>query len=622
VPYIPLEVFANQATTAVSAGGTTAPAQGTVETWTVVSSGLFPAIGRNATQFHVADTAATSEIVTVLAVSGTTWTVQRGAEGSTPVTHITGFTVVQVVTAGALSAGQYPPWQFPVTAYGAVGDGKIGTGGTGASGQAVFTDAAASFVNATAPAGDVGKYIIANQGAGGSATSPFCGTIIAVNSPTSITLSANLAATCASAPYIYGTDDTAAINAAVAAAAAWATATGNYKAQVMFEPQNYVLGGLTQSTSPYYYNTQIPVPVGAQYGRKLVIDFIGVGDASEPDYWESTVPNLQGTCLVSALFGTAQPNGTYGPQSVIGGPTGTTGMTVTGVGAPGGFANTLLNIQGITVVCPWNAQQRGVDAAFLAQMNIPNASYLAFAPVNYNAQTCGGPYLSSTNLVSNGQSFGFFFPGFGNNDNCNVGQLTAEGAYYGVAISEHFTAQRLAMIYVNAGVYLQNINGGQHGATIDYLSCEASNWVVYCYNSTGVAAFPITVGSIDVEVMNTGIVYDPVNTLCGTMYVETTAAYPVVTGASNVELINVGTPRGVAGPPAVPATTVAFQSNYWRHATVYVTWVAGTVTIAVGGHLTGQSLSAAGTAAVRVPSGSTITLTYASTAPTWVWILD
>src|SRR5258707_14788995 len=112
-----------------------------------------------------------------------------------------------------------------------------------------FTDAGASFVNAAAPAGDVGKYIIVNQGTGSAtvATNPFAGTIISVNSATSITLSANLAATCTAAPYVYGTDDAAAVNAAVLAASQWAVATGNYKGQVIFQPALYMLGALVQS---------------------------------------------------------------------------------------------------------------------------------------------------------------------------------------------------------------------------------------------------------------------------------------------------------------------------------------------------------------------------------------
>lgn len=95
-------------------GGTTAPASGTTETWTVASSSSFPAASSSATpptQFHVADITANSEIVAVTNVSGTTWTVTRGAEGTTPVAHTAGFTVFQVTTAGWLNNAVVPAAQ-------------------------------------------------------------------------------------------------------------------------------------------------------------------------------------------------------------------------------------------------------------------------------------------------------------------------------------------------------------------------------------------------------------------------------------------------------------------------------------------------------------------------------
>ena len=97
------ELFsANRATTAVPSGGTDAPSGGTQETWTVASSAMFGAASTGVSQFHVADPAAPSEMILVTNVSGTTWTVTRGAEGTTPVTHSAGFTVYQVITAGFL----------------------------------------------------------------------------------------------------------------------------------------------------------------------------------------------------------------------------------------------------------------------------------------------------------------------------------------------------------------------------------------------------------------------------------------------------------------------------------------------------------------------------------------
>lgn len=640
MPYIPLTLYSNLPQTTVTSGGTTAPASGTQETWTVNSSAAFPSVEYGATQFHIADASSAwnSELITVSNVAGSTWTVTRGAEGTTPVAHLAGFTVVQVTSAGDLASLEYQPWQFPVQKYGAQGDGKIGSGGTGTSGTAVFTDAAASFVNATAPLGDVGKVIIINQGTSGTGTqagtpqNPFCGTILTVSSPTSVTLSANLAATCTNAPYIYGTDDTAAINAAITAAKNFAVAY-NYKSQVMFEPLNYMIGAApTQTTSPYLYNTQIPVPFGAQYGQKVVIDLVGVGDASEPDYWETSVPSLQGTCLVSTQFATGQPNGTYGAQSVIGGPTGITGL------GPGNFANALINVSGITVVCPWNSQQYGYDFRYLAQANLPNASYLAFAPVNLNyaVNLVGGPYLSYTNVVTNGQSVGLAMPLSTNNDNCNVGMFTVEGAAFGIVISEHFTAQRIGTFYCDRGVMVtwQPTGTSIHGSSILYWTCEACNTGLYT-NASSSNLFPLFIGLMDTEFTNTTHISDNGYNLTGTCYwSDITVESPTVIGAARYNIVNLrqfpgvwtaNAPLAVPAPPAAPASGTAQQNTAWRAATVYASASTSITSFAVGpssGSLT--SVTATVTTAVlpiRVPSGWWYSVTYSGTLTT-TWFLD
>ena len=100
-----IELFvADLATTTVSSGGTDAPASGTPETLTVASAAMFGTAVSGVSQFHFADTAPGkgTEIYAATATSGTTWTVTRGAEGTTPVTHVAGFTIVQVGTAGFL----------------------------------------------------------------------------------------------------------------------------------------------------------------------------------------------------------------------------------------------------------------------------------------------------------------------------------------------------------------------------------------------------------------------------------------------------------------------------------------------------------------------------------------
>ncbi len=113
---MPGEIFAsNLPTTTVTSGGTAATS-GT-QTWTVASSSLFPVASSSLelpTQFHVADalSSAASEIIAVTNVSGTTWTVTRGAEGTTPVSHAAGFTVYQVLTSGGMAAFSQSPYNL------------------------------------------------------------------------------------------------------------------------------------------------------------------------------------------------------------------------------------------------------------------------------------------------------------------------------------------------------------------------------------------------------------------------------------------------------------------------------------------------------------------------------
>jgi len=104
---ITTELWANPATsTTVSSGGTTAPVSGTSESWTMAGGYAgFPSASNSATpptQFHVIDPLLPTELIAVTNVSGSTWTVTRGAEGTTPVAHASGFAVIQVVTAAGL----------------------------------------------------------------------------------------------------------------------------------------------------------------------------------------------------------------------------------------------------------------------------------------------------------------------------------------------------------------------------------------------------------------------------------------------------------------------------------------------------------------------------------------
>lgn len=106
-----LEVFANVPSCVASgASGTTT----TDTAWTMgTGSTSFPAASNTsipATYFYVCDPADTThEIVKVVNVSGTAWTVQRGALGTTAVAHASGATWVQTVTHGTLQNFKQTP---------------------------------------------------------------------------------------------------------------------------------------------------------------------------------------------------------------------------------------------------------------------------------------------------------------------------------------------------------------------------------------------------------------------------------------------------------------------------------------------------------------------------------
>ena len=87
------ETFANNAATTLSAATTTT----TATTCTVASAAAFPATGT----FRIKIDA---EILIVTGVSGSTFTVNRGAEGTAAATHASGAAVIHLLTKGSLEA--------------------------------------------------------------------------------------------------------------------------------------------------------------------------------------------------------------------------------------------------------------------------------------------------------------------------------------------------------------------------------------------------------------------------------------------------------------------------------------------------------------------------------------
>lgn len=401
------------------------------------------------------------------------------------------------------------------------------------------------------------------------------------------------------------TDDVAAINAAVTAAYNGGVADGSMYAEVLFPPGNYLLSSATTAGTGNHGNAQIPLPVIATTGQKFTLAFRGGRAATSLPHWQQTSVQKSGVVLVSTIAQSV--DGTFGPPSVIGGPTPTQGYGQ----ATGTFTNLYFVVDGISISLPANPQTLGFDLSGVAEANIISASV--------NASVTPG---STITAPTHSWAVGLYMPQSRNNDNCLVQDYSCEGMYFGLILSEHSTVLHTQIIYCNTGI---DILDGEDLVFIGYASVEVCN-VFLQAEDLGGRRNKVKVLVLDIETANSGpfaftsIINDPSNFLRGEINVHTldpggtSDQNPVVVGGANVRIINSTAFPGIATPPAVPASTVGLKNPFWRDAAVNV--IGGTVTvIAVDGTTTGVT---AGT--VFVPSGHTITLTY-SVAPTWVWTL-
>lgn len=400
------------------------------------------------------------------------------------------------------------------------------------------------------------------------------------------------------------TDDTTAINTALAAAYAGGVADGSYYAELYFPPGSYVLSGATTKGGATQGNAQIPLPVVDTTGRKFALVMRGGegGEGSAMPHWLQTIEQRSGVVLRSTLTGQTV-DGTWGVPSVIGGPTVEVGAGI--------YTNLKLVVDGIAVMAPSNPSLIGFSLRYLAQATILSASCMA------NASPAGTPRLAQP---ANTNGIGLQMPQHGNNDCAVVIDYACEGFYYGLSFGEHFTALRLALIFCSVGIFVNvpNTTSSFHGASIANLSVEATDINIQC-GGTDTGTFPIWIGMMSVETTTTRDFDDPHNSLTGqVLWSNTGNNVPTVNGAGNIKILgmNFASKLGAASAPGLPGTTNPLTNPFWRDAVVTVT--GGTVTaVSIDG--AAQGFTATGFTVV-VPSGKAITLTYSS-PPTWHWTL-
>ena len=684
------ELFANNTSTTVSSGGTTAPVSGTTETWTVASSASFPAASSGAgTQFHVVDQALPAEKIAVTNVSGTTWTVTRGAESTTPVAHTAGFTIVQVVTAGPLAAfvqnpmtasgdtvyggaagaparlagdtsnarkflrgqsaagvAQAPawdtlqsgdlatavPWRFDVTApaYGAKGDGKaVHDGAVTASGTTLTCATSTPFTS-----GDVGKLVMV-KGAGAANPYTLVTTIASFTDSGHVVLTAAAATTVTAALVMWATDDTAAIQSAINAADAYALLHGG--ATVFTPPGSglfYGVGGALVTGGTTHGNAQLTLPVHAPntIGPKVNLTFAGVGSGAGVQHWQQTSPVLGPSTWVSfGVFASAAAQstsiGTSGNPCCLGGPAQPAGYGTSALL----YSNMYVIMRDMSILTTYSAQGIGYSAF--------DFSGVACAALQDFAIGTTGVYadndFASVGTFAGGLAYGGLMPANGNNDLCDVRNLTVHGGYtYGFGATEHTDMHDVRILRNWSGLALlaaySSGAGALHKFRWSLLSSEGNTNDIQVIGA-GAAGHLYVEGSIDNEggifihqdgssgwATATGLIR------CGS------AGNSITSPATLVQMLN---EQSAPGPAAALTLTIntAIQNTYYQWATV--TLAGGTVTsVQVGNTLAGASAPAMTTIysqasaalplmTVRVPPGGWIQVNGTVTPATNSWVL-
>ena len=399
-------------------------------------------------------------------------------------------------TPGTWSGAASQPWVFDVTAsaYGAKGDAQVITDGAITTGTAVLTSPSNGFANAA-----TGMYVSV-KGAGPTGVTTHIAQIASKQSNGQITLTANAATTVSGAIVIFGTDDTAAIQAAVNAAESYLAA--HTYAQVYFPPRPYIVAGpLSNAKSG---NGQITFGVYSTTAAKRILEFRGETDgAAAVRHWQQTTPQFAGSCLVSlgvysstsAQIASINADGNPG---VISGPTEGHGYGVNSGGAV--FSNVMPVLKNLTILTTHSAYGLTYGAATLwgcANAHVENFGY-------GTAGVVPGTDYTSPGVFGTGLSVGLLLPAPGNNDHVIARNISCGGGYtYAMFLTEHAVVDRYMALYswaglVAVGTYAGSV-GSVHSMHVTSASIEACTHELYIMGAGSQGIGPTIYANISTE---------------------------------------------------------------------------------------------------------------------------
>lgn len=307
------------------------------------------------------------------------------------------------------------------TEYGAMGDGIHLFDGNITSGQKTFTSATASFTSA-----DIGKYI-SIRGAGGS-TVDLTALISDVTDSNTITISVAASATVTDVDFVYGTDDTAAIQSAIDAIGN----TTNKFGEVFFPAGIYIIGGEFTAAN----NSQIALPtVSRASGADAPAYTVHMKGASTVT--QQTAGNFVGDG--GAVIWSVKTTAVDGTYSILSGKS-------ANAADPGNCTQVKLHISDLTFRSVQNPKNSGLNFGNILAVT---AERLLIDTAGINNDEMPQPTTST--------SYALIMPQVLNGATTLAKEIKTRGFYNGVLLEEHGTlADSLLFYHINGIVFSGN----------------------------------------------------------------------------------------------------------------------------------------------------------------------
>ena len=375
-----------------------------------------------------------------------------------------GHSVVEGNTQGTsmVDGGAQP---INLLAYGAKCNGVFTYDGAISASSSALASTTATFT-----AGDVGKAIEVDGAAatGGNLIT----TIATFTDAHHVGLTASASTTVSGANVVYGTDDTADVQAAVNAAG-----SGVGGGQITTPPGTCILAGALNTSQNGNSLIAIPFVAGGTPGPMESISIVGTTvSTSYPEIGISVTPPTAGT----VFYGMTPGSGTS--PSILGGPTPYQYFTVSTV-----------SLRNLIFRTPPNPTLSAVNF-----QNVANALiYQVTADVNVNNLTPGVPAPTHTG------TYGFYLPTLGNFGMVDVEESYVTGYYGCFDISEH------ANLFSDFGQqchYGVEFDAGNHFATLTNVLLQWN--AVQLYGNPANGGYLNVEGNVDLEDNGSLTTYD------------------------------------------------------------------------------------------------------------------